>query len=191
MEGFDWVIAVVLGVSMLIGFIRGFLEEALSLIAWILALWLARTYCVEAGDFIHQYLQIPAPLFRVSAGFAAVFISCLLVFGLITWLIAKIFVRGKANIGDRILGVVFGAVRGAAIVVALLVVSKGFGFDNAEYIAKSKFASVFDPLTKVVWEMFPNSGLEPESEASASESAETTELGESNAIEGQSAPLGR
>jgi len=162
MEGFDWVIVIVVSISMLVGFIRGFLEEALSLIAWILALWLARTYCVEAGDFLHQYFTIPAPLFRVAAGFTAIFISLLLIFGLVSWLLAKIFVRGSANIGDRILGLVFGAVRGSAIIVALLVVSKGFGFDKHGFVTKSNFAPVFEPLTKVVWEMFPNSGLVPE-----------------------------
>jgi len=178
---FDWVIVVVVGLSMLIGFIRGFLQEALSLIAWILALWLARTYCVEAGDFLHQTFTIPAPLFRVVAGFSAIFISSLLVFSLVSWLLAKIFIRGKANIGDRILGLVFGAVRGAAIIVVLLVVYKGFyGVESSGWVADSKFAHIFTPLTEMVWEMFPESGLVPDGEGSSSEADTSTSAGENN-----------
>lgn len=162
MGGFDWIIATILIVSMLVGFIRGFIEEALSLIAWIVAIWLALTYYVEAGEMIHQYVNIPAPLFRGWAGFAMIFISSLIVFGLLTWLIMKIFVPGRANIGDRILGIGFGAVRGTAIVVALLVVAKGFGMESSDWWQNSKHLAKFEPLTKVVEQIFPNAGLTPE-----------------------------
>ncbi len=166
MGGFDWIIATVLIVSMLIGFIRGFIEEALSLIAWIVAFWLTFTYSVQAGEFIQQYVNIPSPLFRDWAGKVVVFILSLIAFGLMNWLIIKVFVPGKANIGDRVLGASFGAIRGVAIIVIVSLFTKLAGMTAAGWWQNSHHIAKFEPLTnaleEVVKEMFPNSGLFPE-----------------------------
>ncbi|MFT6409099.1 MAG: membrane protein required for colicin V production, partial [Arenicella sp.] len=119
MGGFDWIIAAIFVVSILVGIFRGFIKESLSLISWILAIWLAFNYCGQAGEFIHQYINIPAPKFREWAGFALVFIATLFIFSVISYIITKIFVRGPIKGVDRVLGLGFGALRGAAIVVAL------------------------------------------------------------------------
>jgi membrane protein required for colicin V production len=44
----DWVIVAVLGISTLISLRRGFVKEALSLITWIAAVFIARVF---AGQF--------------------------------------------------------------------------------------------------------------------------------------------
>ncbi len=172
MVGFDWFIVVVLLASTLVGFIRGFIEEALSLTGWIVAFWLGRTYFIEAGALIHQYLSIPAPLFRAAAGFGLIFLLSLITFGLLNWLIVKIFVPGRANIGDRFLGGGFGAIRGAVIIAAFLIFFKGFAMDKSDWWQNSIFISKFEPLTKIVEEMIPDDfGLLPEEPAASEDSA--------------------
>lgn len=164
MGGFDWIIAAVLLVSILVGIFRGFIKESLSLISWILAIWLAFNFCGQAGEFIHQYINIPAPRFREWAGFAVVFVSTLLIFSVITYAITKIFVRGPIKGVDRVLGLGFGALRGAAIVVAVLVVAKGFGMDSSEWWQNSQHIGKFEPFITTVEELFPDSGLTPNEE---------------------------
>ncbi len=161
MGGFDWIIAAILLVSILVGIFRGFIKESLSLISWILAIWLAFSFCVPAGEFIHQYISIPAPKFREWAGFALVFISTLFAFSVITYVVTKVFVRGPIKGIDRVLGLAFGAVRGAAIVVAILVVARGFGMESSDWWQNSQHISKFEPFTKLVEELFPDSGLTP------------------------------
>ncbi len=161
MGGFDWIIAAVLLVSILVGIFRGFIKESLSLISWILAIWLAFNFCGQAGELIHQYINIPAPKFREWAGFAFVFISTLLIFSVITYVITKIFVRGPIKGVDRVLGLGFGALRGVAIVVAVLVVAKGFGLDSSDWWGNSQHIAKFEPFIHTVEELFPNSGLTP------------------------------
>lgn len=162
MGGFDWIIAAVLVVSILVGLFRGFIKESLSLISWILAIWLAFNFCAQAGEFIHQYINIPAPKFREWAGFALVFVSTLFVFSVITYVITKVFVRGPIKGIDRVLGLGFGALRGAAIVVAVLVVARGFGMDSSEWWQNSQHIAKFKPFMTVVEELFPDSGLSPD-----------------------------
>ena len=83
---------------------------------------------------------------------------------MVTYVITKIFVRGPIKGVDRVLGLGFGALRGAAIVVAVLVVAKGFGMDSSEWWQNSQHISKFEPFIKTVEELFPDSGLTPNEE---------------------------
>ncbi len=155
MGGFDWIIAAIFLVSIIVGLFRGFIKESLSITSWIVSIWLAFTFCAEAGEFLHQYIRIPTPKFREWAGFALVFIGALFVFAIISYTITKVFVRGPIKGVDRVLGLGFGAVRAAAIIVALLVVARGFGFDSSDWWQNSKYLSKFEPLMNYVEGLFP------------------------------------
>jgi len=156
MGGFDWIIAAIFLVSIIVGIFRGFVKESLSLTSWIVSIWLAFTFCSEAGEFIHQYVRIPTPKFREWAGFALVFICALFLFALISFAITKMFVRGPIKGVDRVLGLGFGAARAAAIVVALLVVARGFGMETSDWWQNSKHLGKFVPLMDYVEGMFPD-----------------------------------
>jgi membrane protein required for colicin V production len=164
MAGFDWIIAAILVVSILVGIFRGFIKESLSLISWILAIWLAKNCYSEAGAYIHQYINIPAPTFREWTGFALVFVSTLFIFSVISYVIIKIFVRGPIKGVDRTLGLGLGALRGAVIVVIVLVVARGFGLETADWWQNSLHIGKFEPFIPIVDELFPGSGLTPDDE---------------------------
>ncbi len=157
MGGFDWVIGAIILVSILVGVMRGFIKESMSLISWILAVWLGVTFCVEAGEFISQYVNIPNPKFRMSAGFALVFIGTLFAGAIISYTITKVFVRGPIRGIDRVLGIGFGAVRGAAIVVALLVVARAAGQESAGWWQSSGLVAKFRPFVTYAEELLPES----------------------------------
>jgi len=170
MAGFDWIIAAILLLSIIISIFRGFVKEALSLISWILAIWLGIAFCVQAGELIHQYIQIPTPKLREWTGFAAVFIATLFAFSLLSYFVTKFLVRGPIKGVDRVLGVGFGFLRGVAIVVALLMVVRAFGFENAEWWQNSKHISKFEPIMDLVEEMLPESLKREEVEEGSLES---------------------
>ena len=157
MAGFDWIIAAVILVSMIISVFRGFIKEAFSLISWILAIWLGITFCVQVGEIIHQYIEIPTPKFREWAGFAAIFIATLFIFSLISYVVTKLLIRGPIKGVDRVLGVGFGFMRGVAIVVALLMVVRALGMEESQWWANSKHIAHFIPVMDVVEEMLPTS----------------------------------
>jgi len=155
MSGFDWIIAAIFLVSILVGIMRGFIKESLSIISWIVAIWLAFTFCAHAGDFLNQYINIPNLKFRTWAGFSFVFIVTLFVFAIISYVITKVFVRGPIKGTDRVLGIGFGAARAAAIVVAILIVARGIGLESSGWWQSSQHLPRFLPLVSYVEALFP------------------------------------
>lgn len=155
MSGFDWVIGAIFLVSILVGIMRGFIKESLSIISWILAIWLAMTFCVEAGDFLGQYIDIPNQKFRKWAGFSFIFVGTLFVFALITYAITKLLVHGPIKGTDRVLGIGFGALRAGAIVVAILIVTRGLGMENSDWWKNSTYLQKFVPVADYVEALMP------------------------------------
>lgn len=155
MSGFDWIIAAIFLISILVGIMRGFIKEVLSLTSWVLAFWLGNRYCHEAGEFLSGFIDIPADAFRVAAGFGVVFVSTLFLFAIISYIITKIFVRGAIKGTDRVLGIASGAVRAGAIVVAVLLVTRGLGMDNSQWWGQSQLLPHFLPAANYVEPLLP------------------------------------
>ncbi|RDC59945.1 hypothetical protein HME9302_01142 [Alteripontixanthobacter maritimus] len=132
MTGFDIIVLAIVGLAAIGGFMRGFVQETLSLAAWILAV------------FAIHYLHTPLYDWLVGAvgtePGAAILAFVLLL--LIPYAAMKVIVRWTGEtpenpvLGpfDRVLGFGFGMVKGAIVVVcafALLVL----GFDSAWGVA--------------------------------------------------------
>ena len=131
----DWIcLAVVLG-SMLLGAWRGLLYEALSVAGWVAAYFVARW----AAEWVGRALpmgEAPAE-WRLAAGFVLVFIGVAFAGGMLAWA-----VRGAARaLGmrpvDRVLGAVFGALRGALLLLVLAIVVQLTGQGQAPWWRQS------------------------------------------------------
>lgn len=116
MTGFDILVLVVVGLTATYGFLRGFVQEAISLAAWAAALVAVRALHTPLSDVL-------APHVGTSSG-ASVLAFLLLL--LVPYLVVRMLARmiGSASrasvLGpvDRVLGFGFGAVKGTLIVVA-------------------------------------------------------------------------
>ncbi|NNC99212.1 MAG: CvpA family protein [Gammaproteobacteria bacterium] len=175
MSGFDLIIAAIFLVSMLVGVMRGFIREALSITSWILAIWLGITFCDPAGDFIARYISIPADAFRISAGFALIFIGTLFVFSIISYGITKMLVKGAIKGTDRVLGIGFGALRAAAVVVVVMLVARGIGMQGNDWWQNSKYLGYFEPAADYVETLLPQQLQSSAEEAMAESGSEMAE----------------
>jgi membrane protein required for colicin V production len=111
----DTLILVVIGLSALLGAIRGMLTEVLSLLVWGAALWLT----VAFGDVLgEQFTGIATPLLRSLAGYGAMFALVVIIGNLLIWLLRALLHGAGLSGTDRALGFGFGAARGYAIVLA-------------------------------------------------------------------------
>ena len=155
MSGFDLIIAGIFLVSILVGLLRGFIREALSITSWILAIWLGLTFCNQAGDWLGQFISIPAEAFRVSAGFALIFVSTLFIFSIISYVISKILVKGAIKGTDRVLGMGFGVLRAFAVVVVVMLVARGIGMQNNDWWKNSRYLGHFEPAANYVESLLP------------------------------------
>ena len=121
MNGFDLAILGVILVSAGVGVLRGFIRETLSLVAWLLALWLAFVYAEAGAKYFVDYVTSPA--LQVAAAFAAIFVLALLVFTVAAYLIHRAL-RLEALVGvDRLLGGMFGIVRALIIIAGFICVA--------------------------------------------------------------------
>ncbi|MCB2088183.1 MAG: CvpA family protein [Sphingomonadaceae bacterium] len=115
MTGFDFIVMIIVGVAAIGGFMRGFVQEVLSLAAWILAIFAIR--------YLHTPLSAAlVPHLETDTGSAVLAFALLL---LIPYAAMKLIAgrMGEASrnslLGpvDRVLGFGFGAIKGSIIVV--------------------------------------------------------------------------
>jgi membrane protein required for colicin V production len=115
----DWVIIAILVVSSLISIKRGFVKEALSLVNWVLAFFIAVAFRDVLATLLVDYISTPS--IRDMAAFAALFAATLIVGAMVSNLIAELVRLTGLSGTDRTFGMVFGLLRGFIIVMAIII----------------------------------------------------------------------
>jgi membrane protein required for colicin V production len=117
-NGFDWFVLVVLALSALLSLWRGFAREALSLGAWIIAFvaanLLAPPLAAVLGDLIANATG------RYIVAWACIFVAVLLLGAFAAKLFSRLVAASGLGLLDRLLGTVFGALRGLLLVMVIV-----------------------------------------------------------------------
>jgi membrane protein required for colicin V production len=149
MNAADIAIVVVIIASVALGLWRGLVTEVMSLVVWVAAVALALAF----GDRVAQWFgnTITLPSARIALGHALVFIATLIVGAVVVFLLRKL-VEGTGLSGtDRMLGMVFGLVRGGAIVVLLVLLAGLTPFPADPWWRESRMLPTFQRFaTQVV-----------------------------------------
>ncbi|HEY0293793.1 MAG TPA: CvpA family protein [Bordetella sp.] len=120
MTGFDFVVLAILGISCVLGLVRGLLKELLSLVAYVLAFVAAIWWGPVVYGWLAPYIQ--TTLLRMGVAYAAVFIGALLAVGLVNMTLSALVRVTGLSPADHGLGGLFGLARGLVIILALVVV---------------------------------------------------------------------
>ncbi len=136
MAGADYLIVAVLAVSVVVGFARGFIREAIALAAWIIGVWLAWKF----PQLVYPWLGgavAETPARDWAARTIIVVVALLLgamVGAIVSWTVRAAVVLATV---DRIVGVIFGAVRGVLIVAVLVLVGQALHLDSERWWRRS------------------------------------------------------
>jgi membrane protein required for colicin V production len=136
LTGVDVLILVVLLGSTVIGALRGFVREAVSVVFWILAVWGAWQF----GPVIEPHLGglLADPSIAPWVG-RLVILVLILVIGWVAGMLLSYFTR-SLGLGplDRVIGVLFGIVRGMVLVGLMIIGGELLHMNQEEWWNRSK-----------------------------------------------------
>ena len=161
----DGVVAIVIILSAILAYSRGFVREAMSIAGWIGAAILAFIFAPQVeplvkeipvvGDFIGDSCEL-----AIIGAFAGVFALALVVVSIFTPLFSSIVQRSALGGIDQGLGFLFGVLRGILLVaVAFFVYEVVLTSQNIEMVENSRSAVVFSQMTGQIEEQNPEAAL--------------------------------
>jgi membrane protein required for colicin V production len=154
MSIFDFIILILLTLFSSIGALRGMLRESLSLVVWILAIgsgWLF-------ADAVSTWFEVlpDADLRRVLA-FLVIVLIMLGVLSIMAFVLRKLLPRPNPGLMDRGVGAVLGAVRGAAVVVVMVLLAGLTSLPKKDDWRDAYLVGVFQPAASKILEWLPSS----------------------------------
>ena len=120
MTALDWILLSIGAASAIWGLLRGLLREVLSVVGWVLSIWLGQRYAAQVGEGLP--LDTSGEVLRHLAGFVCVFLLVLIITAILARMLQKLASAVGLGPLDRALGAVFGALRGLLLLLTLTIV---------------------------------------------------------------------
>lgn len=154
MNWIDFAIIGVIAISTIISLIRGFVKEAISLAVWAAAFFISSQFYADLAVFLTHFQDT---LVRNAVAIAILFVTTLVLGGLVNYLIARLVQFTGLSGTDRALGAVFGLLRGGLIVSAALFFMDAFTpVSNAQWWQASMLIPEFSIIIEWFFEYLKN-----------------------------------
>lgn len=162
----DVLIIVIIGLSILMGFARGFISEVISLLSLIAAIFIAVTFTNPLATYftgtetvrgvVSQTSSVigvstaqPVSYVAIGISFAILFVVVLIIGAIIKMILNLAFQTGILGFGNRILGAGFGFVRGLLFVMVFIFLVQLSPLAQQSWWQQSRYVPLFQP--SVVW----------------------------------------
>ena len=147
---FDYAVLAGVALSVLFGFWRGVVSELLALVAWVLAIVLGKLFAPHLAPELARWISDSA--LQYVAAFVAIAIAVLFLAAVIRLLARGLLRAIGLGLIDRLLGAMFGLVRGVLVVLALVAAGGLTTFPKQAWWHDAVFAA---PLETAVVAMKP------------------------------------
>lgn len=168
MEGFtiiDGVVALIIVVSALLAYSRGFIREVMAILGWVAAAFVAFIFAPQVeplvkevpliGEFIADSCEL-----SIIAAFAAVFAVALIIVSFFTPLFSSLVQRSALGGIDQGAGFLFGVARGILLVaIAFFIYEAVITTQSFTIVDESRSAQVFSRLSDAIQEQDPEQAL--------------------------------
>lgn len=114
----DWLIIAVLVLSSLLSLKRGFIKEIMSLVTWVVAFIISVKFTTPLQTLLID--QVQNDQIRYIVAFIGLFIATLVIGSLVSLILGSLVQATGLSSTDRVIGMLFGFVRGGLIVVAFV-----------------------------------------------------------------------
>ncbi len=140
----DYIVLGIIGLSVLISLWRGFMREVLSLAAWVVAFLVAFIFADTGAAYLANHISVPSV--RIILSFGGLFLITLFIGGLINVVVSQLVKSTGLSGTDRMVGIVFGLVRGVAIIGLLVLLAGLTPLPSDPWWNESLLLPKFQPL---------------------------------------------
>lgn len=151
----DFIILIILLISVLISFWRGFLREALSLTTWVAAFWVSISFHSQLAQLLTH--KISTPGLRLLVAFAALFLGVFIAGSIISHLVIQLIKKTGFGGTDRLLGAGFGLLRGVLIVALGVMAGEMLQLNNNPAWQSSVLLPWFEQVAGWLQQFIPHS----------------------------------
>jgi membrane protein required for colicin V production len=149
----DYVIIGIIVLSAIIGLARGLIREVLALGIWIAALVAAWFFYRPVAEQLTPWLNTPS--LRMGAAVVAIVLVVLILGAILGWMLSILVEKTGLTGTDRLLGMVFGAARGAVVVALLVFLASLTPVIEDPWWSQSELLPKFQLLADLVLDLVP------------------------------------
>jgi membrane protein required for colicin V production len=147
MTSFDYIVLLIIGISIVVSMMRGAVRELLAIAGWVAAIYVAKTYAIQLMPLLPK--DIPTEPLRVLASHIILFFGVLLISSLLTIALSSLIKKIGLNWLNRGIGAFFGLVRGLLIVCVLIFLAGLTTLPKDERWINAMFSSPLEALVKM------------------------------------------
>lgn len=152
----SWVDYLIIGIILLsigISFTRGFTREALSLLTWVVAIWVSVTYYHTVGDMLSGVIETPSA--RLVFAFVVLFLITIIIGSTLSFILSSVINKVGLNGVNRVVGMGFGFLRGVLVIGILVLLSGHTAMPEDPWYKNSQFIPYFKPVADMISELMP------------------------------------
>lgn len=155
MHWVDIVVFVIIGLSVIIGLFRGLIKEAISLATWVAAIWVGLSLASNVAGILP--FSVGSQTVQTAIAFILLFVAVLIIGGLINYFAGQLVDKTGLSGTDRMLGLVFGLLRGGLIVAALVLLAKTTNMPSEPWWQSSLTLPFFGDVANWIKSLLPPS----------------------------------
>lgn len=154
----DWVIVAIFALSILAGIMRGLVREIIALITMIAAFVVAILFTnplaqaiTNTGPVQHamqqtgEHASLPITYVTFGVSFALLFIGVMIIGAILGFFLNAIFTTGFLGFGNRLLGGLFGFIRGVILTLTLIFILQLTAISNQHWWHRSVLIKAYQP----------------------------------------------
>ena len=154
MNWLDFVFIGIISLSVIISIFRGLIKEVFSLLIWMGAFWVAYQFVDVAAVALENWIELASA--RHLIAFVMLFISALIIGGMINFIIGKLIKSTGLSGTDRFFGMFFGALRGLIVIIVITFFIQATPLSEDPWWQQSKMAPQFSKISEWVRSKMPD-----------------------------------
>jgi membrane protein required for colicin V production len=141
---FDFLLLMIVLLSILMAFHKGFIKSTLSLAGWIIAIVFTYRFYPYLEPMLLKYVS---GITSLILGYVGVLVACLIFFAIFNYVVAAIFREAVGSAPDKLLGCMLGAMRGCLLIVVFFACYTAIsGILNETYVKNDDIERFPEPI---------------------------------------------